>query len=240
MIYNKAIDPQVLNAYMLSMTLAHPLKRGDLRNALVAYAEAKTKSGAIDAMSLRAAARDLGVSSGAVYRHFCDKDDLMKEVVYRGVINLRDLFRAIRPEGAVARSPDEAIGRAFAFGRLYFEFAGTNPTLWRLMCGRIGNMCKQDMMQDDALRKYTIFDVASQNMQDLFVLGLVSREPNIQDTRFNWSALHGAADLTQSGARLDSADRQMIADETVRRCLLSLGCAVDVIDRHAPPDATFS
>ncbi|MEO0913153.1 MAG: TetR/AcrR family transcriptional regulator [Pseudomonadota bacterium] len=205
------------------------LRRGDLRDALLAYAEAETQAGHIETMSLRAAARELGVSSGAVYRHFADKDALLQEVVHRGVMDLRERFFAIRPEGSHAHSAEEAVRRAFAFGACYTDYALENPTLWRLMYGRIGMMCRDEHMKDKDLMRYTIFDAASQNLEDLWRLGALSRKPGIQDVRYAWSAIHGAADLAQSGARLDGAEIAQVAEETSRRTLLAMGCREDLL-----------
>jgi AcrR family transcriptional regulator len=181
-------------------------------------------------MSLRAAARDLGVSSGAVYRHFADKEELLIEIAYNAFMDLRDAFLLVRPEGDIADSPEEAIDRSFRLGRIYMKFAHDNPTLWRLMFGRIGLRCREcRLMNNPDLMKYTVLDVASENFRDLWRTGALPREPNIQDIRYMWSALHGAADLAQSGARLDGEDYLEVADQTVRRNLRSVGCPEHLI-----------
>ncbi len=234
------IDPFVNTAYIREMKIGlcptqPSLRRGDLRDALVAYAQTETKAGHIETMSLRAAARDLGVSSGAVYRHFADKDELLKEVVHLGVIDLRQRFFAIRPENVPAKTAEEAVERGFAFGQCYIAYAAENPTLWRLMFGRIGMMCREQHMNDPEMMRYTIFDAASQNVEDLYRLGALSRKPGIQDVRFAWSATHGAADLAQSGARLDGEELVMVAEQTSRRTMLAMGCREDLL-----PAATIS
>ncbi len=216
------------------MTMQQVLKRGDLRDALMDYAQEKTRKGEIETMSLRAAARDLGVSSGAVYRHFADKEELLIEIVHNAFMDMRDAFHMIRPEGDVADSAAVAIERAFRLGRLYMKFAYENPTLWRLMFGRIGVRCREcRMMNDPEMMKYTLLDVASENFRDLWRTGAVPREPDIKDIRYMWSALHGAADLGQSGTRLDSADPLEVADQTVRRNLRAISCPENLI--AAPP-----
>lgn len=212
------------------MNLAQPLKRGDLRDALIAYAQAQTVEGHIETMSLRAAARDLGVSSGAVYRHFEDKDALLVAVVHLGMNSLKERFQKLRPEGQVARSVAEAVQRVYQMGLIYTDFANENPTLWRQMFGRIGCKCREAHMKDPEMRKYTPVDVASECIRDLYLLGTLSREPDIQDVRFMWSAIHGAADLAQSGSRLDGHDLKQVTYQTVKRCLLAIGCPSEVVE----------
>lgn len=206
------------------------LKRGDLRDALIQYALQATKDGHIEVMSLRQAARDLGVSSGAVYRHFADKDTLLAEIVKIGFFDLREKFVTIRPEGAIAKSPEQAIARCRATCRTYITFAHENNALWHMMFGRVGMMCRDELMTDPDLKRYTPFDVGMELGRDLHRVGLLDHEPDIADNRYIWSAIHGAADLAQSGARLDSDHLDQIIEDTVQRNMRMLGINLSKIE----------
>lgn len=206
------------------------LKRGDLRDALVDYAMQAAREGHIEVMSLRQAARDLGVSSGAVYRHFADKDALLIEIVKMGFFDVRERFFAVRPEGAVAESKAEAIDRCFKLARTYITFAFENNALWHMMFGRVGLLCRELLMKDPELKRYTPFDVCTETNIDLYRVGLLDAPPTLADVRYQWSATHGAADLAQSGARLDHDQLDQIIDETVRRNCLSVGLDLDKVD----------
>ena len=223
------IDPQVTIAYNTCMGEVLKLKRGDLRDALIEYALQATKDGHIEVMSLRQAARDLGVSSGAVYRHFADKDTLLAEIVKIGFFDLRDKFVTIRPEGAIAKSQQQAIARCRATCRTYIMFAHENNALWHMMFGRVGMACRDELMQDPELRRYTPFDVGRELGRDLHRVGLLDHEPDISDNRYIWSAIHGAADLAQSGARLDSDHLDQVIEDTVQRNMRMLGIDLTVI-----------
>ena len=203
------------------------LKRGDLRDALIDYTLDAAKRGHIETMSLRKAARDLGVSSGAVYRHFVDKDSLLMEIANMSGERLRTAFHTIRPEDDPAKTVDQCIERGFAFVATYIRFAHENPALWRLMFGRIGLMCRDQNMKDPEFMRYTTFDAAIQNNLDLYRLGAIDREPDMDDHRYMWSATHGAADLTQSGARLDSDSLDRVCAETAKRNFRALGLKID-------------
>lgn len=207
------------------------LKRGDLRDALVDYALQAAKDGHIEIMSLRQAARDLGVSSGAVYRHFADKDSLLSEIVKIAFFDLRERFISIRPEGAIAQTPEEAIARCRATVRTYITYAHENNALWHMMFGRVGMMCRDELMQDPELKRYTPFDVGFELGRDLFRLGLIPREPDIADNRYIWSAIHGAADLAQSGARLDFEQLDQVIEDTVQRNMRMLGFDLATFER---------
>ncbi|MEM6465649.1 MAG: TetR/AcrR family transcriptional regulator [Pseudomonadota bacterium] len=199
-------------------------RRGDLRQALIDYALREAQAGHVETMSLRAAARDLGVSSGAVYRHFADKDDLLCAVVKIGNEHVRAFMFELRPRGAVAPDIQTGIARSFEMARFYIRYAHDNPTLWRMMFGRIGNAFRHESAKDPEWVSYTPMDAVTQNMEDLHAMGAMESPPTIQDIRFLWSAIHGAADLAQSGARLDGEYLDFVADDTNRRALRAVGC----------------
>lgn len=199
------------------------LKRGDLRQAVIDYAARAALDGHIEVMSLRQAARDLGVSSGAVYRHFADKDSLLVEIVLMGHIELREKFFTARPEGNNAKDAETIIDRARQITTYYIEFAHEKPALWHMMFGRIGMLARQHVMKDPDLMRYTPLDAVGENLKDLYRLGLINVKPDVSDVRFVWSATHGAADLAQSGLRMDSDQLERVIEETVVRSLRSVG-----------------
>ncbi|GHA57604.1 TetR family transcriptional regulator [Amylibacter ulvae] len=201
------------------MEKVQKLKRGDLKEALIDYAMDAALDGHVETMSLRKAARDLGVSSGAVYRHFPDKDSLLAEVAHLGFLELREIFLAIRPEGSPATDVKTAIERTHALVKAYISFAIAKPALWHMMFGRIGVLCRERMMKDSEHMRYTPLDATGENLNDLYELGALDRKPNISDVRYIWSAVHGAADLAQSGARMDSDQLDAVINDTVVRNL---------------------
>jgi AcrR family transcriptional regulator len=79
------------------------------------------------ALSLRAVAREAGVSPAAPYHHFKDKTELLEAVAQQG---WHALSEAIAEARATAPSPGEALGR---IGLAYVKFARSNPALYRLM-----------------------------------------------------------------------------------------------------------
>ena len=206
------------------MNIQLKLRRGDLRQALLDYAMQAAATGDIETMSLRQAARDLGVSSGAVYRHFPDKDSLLTQTVFIGHQTLSEGFRTIRPADQPAQSIQQVIDRAYAITELYMNFALERPALWRMMFGRIGVLCRETILEQHPEEKeYTPLDVVQQNFCDLHRLGAIPTEPTIGDIRFTWSAVHGAADLAQSGIRYDADDIAGIIDQTVRLNCRAIG-----------------
>lgn len=57
-----------------------PYHHPDLRSAVVVAASRRVRAGGMASLVAREIARDVGVSSGAVYRHFADIDQLRADV----------------------------------------------------------------------------------------------------------------------------------------------------------------
>ena len=106
---------------------------GDLEPALVAAARAILEKEGIEALSLRAVARAVGVSPAAPYHHFADKDALLAAVAAQG---FRELTAAM--EKRMTREI-EPIKRFLGTGAGYVAFAVANPALFRLMFGGSGH-----------------------------------------------------------------------------------------------------
>jgi AcrR family transcriptional regulator len=101
---------------------------GDLRRALIAAAlEAIAESGP-EKFSLREAARRAGVSAGAPYRHFKDRDELIAAVAAECA---ERLGAAVDAATSAAGSDPLAIYRAS--GVAYVRFAVENPAHFRVM-----------------------------------------------------------------------------------------------------------
>ena len=103
---------------------------GDLRQALVEVAAELITERGPDGFTLREAARRIGVSHSAPYRHFADKDALLIAVAVAGFEELDRVGRAAMVPEAPARA------RLRAFGEAYLDFAARHPAQYRVMFGR--------------------------------------------------------------------------------------------------------
>lgn len=103
---------------------------GDLRAALLGAGMAALDVGPMESLSLRAMAREVGVSATAVYRHFPDKDALL------AALALAALDRMGRDQQAAADAVPPSAGAEAAFcatGAAYVRFAIQHPELFRLI-----------------------------------------------------------------------------------------------------------
>src|SRR5512138_270208 len=109
---------------------------GDLRNALVAAALKLVAKHGAEGFSLREAARAVGVSPAAAYRHFEDRSALLKALAHQGLAQL-----ALKMEEAVATapgapgSPARATTELAGIGAAYVEFAVAHASHFRVMFG---------------------------------------------------------------------------------------------------------
>lgn len=105
---------------------------GDLRSALVGIALERVRKGGPENFSLREAARDAGVTSGAAYKHFADKDELLAAVAAEALLLL-----AKRTQKATDGLKGKE--RLAAAAMAYIEFASAEPRLFRLAFSRFGS-----------------------------------------------------------------------------------------------------
>ncbi len=104
---------------------ARPYHHGDLRRALILAAERVLEREGPQALSLRAVAREAGVSPAAPYHHFKDKSDLLTAIAEAGFDALGDTIKA-----AVAVDSEAKMS---TMGVAYVRFARDNPALYRVM-----------------------------------------------------------------------------------------------------------
>jgi AcrR family transcriptional regulator len=104
---------------------------GDLRQSLLDVALELIAEHGPDGFTLREAARQIGVSHSAPYRHFADKDSLLIAIAEAG---FTELHRRGREASEAAGEQPRA--RLRAFGEAYLRFAIEHPSQYRVMFGR--------------------------------------------------------------------------------------------------------
>lgn len=123
------------------MECGKPYHHGDLSRALVAAGRRILEAEGPDALSLRAVAREAGVSPAAPYHHFKDKGELLDAVAGEGWDELGAAIGKARRE---APDPASAITE---IGVAYVVFARQNPALYRIM---YRSACDRETMPESA------------------------------------------------------------------------------------------
>jgi AcrR family transcriptional regulator len=102
---------------------------GDLRTGLVLGARAILERDGLAALSLRACAREVGVSHAAPLHHFKSLAELLAAVAASGFVD----FVAALDVGS--RHVVDPLDRLMEMGISYVRFAAENPALYRVMFG---------------------------------------------------------------------------------------------------------
>ncbi len=103
---------------------------GDLARALVEAALDRITQDGVEGFTLREAARAVGVTPAAAYRHFEDKRAVLATIAEEG-------FRALgdEMEAALDQTDGDAIAKLAALGRAYVRYALREPARFRVMFG---------------------------------------------------------------------------------------------------------
>lgn len=166
------------------------------RRALLHEAGALLDSGGPEAVTLREVGARAGVSRGAPYRHFADKESLLTAVAARSWERLSERFRALRGEGL---PPQETLREALA---TVVALSRERPYLYQLMF-------TAPTSDPSAVVR------AAQSMCDEFlaiVSAVVGDDDAARLSGILLTGVHGAATLEASGL-LQTDKWQTTADE---------------------------
>jgi AcrR family transcriptional regulator len=175
----------------------HSYHHGDLANALTGAALELARAGGPDAVVLREAARKIGVSATAAYRHFSSREDLMHAVKDCALTELAE-----RMEQELARvpagedRPDQLRLRLRALGAGYIGFALEKPGLFRTAFAHMEPMTGREGMDPMETRPFRLL---IETLDDLAELGFIdpARRPFLEVAA--WATVHGMAELLLDG-----------------------------------------
>ena len=105
---------------------------GNLAEALVTAAVDIIGSDGVERLSVRAVAKQAGVSPGAPFQHFASKEALLTAVAEQAMSRLTDAV--LKAESAV--DPADPLGRLEAIGLGYLQWAMANPTHFEVISSR--------------------------------------------------------------------------------------------------------
>jgi len=190
----------VITASGMTQGSAHkPHHHGSLRKAVIALAMEEARAGAIELLSMRDVSRRLGVSPAAVYRHFPDREAILRDVARAGFDLLADRFETAGPFASTAPDAAAALERYQALALAYVRFAREHYGLWRLMFGPYG----RDPKAPKPVRPST-YDWLGKTLAELKAFGVITTA-TAEDQYLVWTAVHGLSDLQTSPAATQSA-----------------------------------
>ncbi|MGW5308277.1 TetR/AcrR family transcriptional regulator [Nocardia thailandica] len=165
-----------------------PYHHGDLRNALIAAAAELAGAGGPEAVTVRAAARQVGVTPTAAYRHFANHEELLRAIQEQAQ---QMLFRAMTEAVPEDASP---IDRLLASGRGYVLLATRERGLFRTA------FCQYDGETDEAPPTDAPgFALLGRLLDALVDSGYLAADDRPGAEIAAWAPVHGLASLIVDG-----------------------------------------
>jgi AcrR family transcriptional regulator len=196
---------------------------GDLRNALLEASVRLVATKGVEAFSLREAAREVGVSPNAAYRHFADRDALLGAVAADGFGRMaEEMERHLARAGGAPGTPAHAVARLVAVGDGYVEFAVRHPARFRVMFGPWLRAARSEPETGRAGR--SAYALLGDALDALVAAGVIPREARAGAEIVAWSAVHGLAALLVDGSLgTEPRVRRAALDRVERAVLVGLG-----------------
>lgn len=186
----------------LKVVAKNSYHHGDLENSLINAAIALVRKYGPDQLSLRAVSADVGVSPSASYHYFKDKDALVLAV---GQVLFDQL--AVKQEQAISKikskGKEAALKKFQEMGYAYFDWATSEPNLYRLMFGGFFEHVF-DKKSDKA------WGLLAHALDELMAFGWIDKRARPGGELVVWSAVHGASSLAIEGLMPESAFPQVL------------------------------
>lgn len=184
---------------------------GDLRQTLLDAAVRHIREQGTEGLSLRALAREAGVSPTAPYRHFENRTALLAALATEGFRELEE--RMLAASADAERDPVSAL---HALGCAYVEYARTHPVKYHLMFGDlIGDFSPFSELLEAAETCYG-------RLERVLALGLergLLRGPDLQELGgHTWASVHGIAGLVIAAERKRATQPDLPIEEIRPLC----------------------
>ena len=187
-------DANTVNIESTPRAKSRAYHHGDLRAALIETGMRLLESGDAQSLSLRAVARETGVSATAVYRHFADKAALLTALARTGLNQLAENQR-----DAIAHAGGGIAGLD-ASGRAYVHFALARPQLFRMIMSNavVADGVTVDQTLAAPERTSNAMRLLRDTIASLAPPGTSAAQVRIIAAR-SWAQVHGLAMLMLDG-----------------------------------------
>jgi AcrR family transcriptional regulator len=171
-------------------------RRGEgarLRDEILAGATEllERSGGSEEAVTLRAVAREVGISAPSIYAHFADRQAIVDAIVNGAFSDFNGAIQAASDAAAQAGAGPRA--RLRAMGAAYLEFAAERPNRYRLLFER-RNLIGTGSEANRLIRNES-FDRLVASVQACVEAGVSASDDPVRDAMAIWAALHGFATL---------------------------------------------
>ena len=194
---------------------------GDLRDALIHAALREAEQGGPEAISIKALAKELGVSQPAPYRHFADREALLAAVTAEAFRQ----FSATLREAIAKPSKRSKLSR---FAHATVDFGLRRNGIYRLMFASRTMACapKDSELHGAAMEAFGLLIEALEAPAVGFL-----RERSALKV---WAALHGVVMLAEQGmltGQVANMTREELVEDMVDQTKLALSVAIKAAPR---------
>jgi AcrR family transcriptional regulator len=193
-------------------------RHGDLRHALLEAGIALARAGGPDAVVLREATRQAGVVPNAAYRHFANREELLKAVRAAALSHVAAAMEVeLAKLNPKMKPADFAHGCVRAVGTGYLRFAHAEPGLFHTaFCMPAENESVPDPAKagPSGLNPFQLLGAA---LDKLVEAGIMPRERRPGAEYLAWSAVHGLALLLSEGPlhKMPATQREAIGQRVL-------------------------
>lgn len=174
-------------------------RHGDLRNALLTAGIEMARSGGPNAVILREATRQAGVSPNAAYRHFANQADLLDAVRSACISQLAAAIEGEMEKCRTGRDAQVFARKSLrAVGMGYLGFAMREPGMFRTAFSVPPPVHEQNPA-NTASMGLNPFQLLSLALDRMLESGLLSKKTRQDAEYLAWSTVHGLALLVLEG-----------------------------------------
>jgi len=162
---------------------------GNLAESLLNAVDDIATQFGLEAVTLRACAKKVGVSPSSAFRHYSDKRDLLTAFATRALLQLSAVLSL-----ANADAQKQGQDALLAVGLAYIRFALDKPAFFRAMWG------EETIYSEDA-RYLDAAETLSKNLKGGFADSIKDTDPESlsPEELLAWSSVHGLANLFVDG-----------------------------------------
>lgn len=144
-------------------------------------------------LSLRKIAKECNVSHNAPYRHFKDKDDLLKSMQDY----VEEQFSKVLKKNI---KKSEKSYSMISFGKAYVEFFAENPEYYKFIFARDSIHISLEINDDLVPSNFTPYNIFYKEAKKHFAAHNLPKEEQLQELICMWSMVHGLAGLATMGS----------------------------------------
>jgi AcrR family transcriptional regulator len=173
---------------------AHPYHHGDLRHALIEAAVELAHEGGPGAIVLREAARRVGVSPNAAYRHFDSLPDLVVQVALVALNRMAAVMQVELDRCVPTDDPArDAQVKMEAVGRGYVRFALDEPGLFATAFTAPGKTSLHELAATENLLRPE--SLLIERLDELVATGVLNPDEYDAAAKTGWAIAHGLSEL---------------------------------------------